>query len=91
VNRTGAKTYLPLPHSLTHAATLLKEHAHVNLRDYFEAHRKGGSDYSGLLFPTRKALIAYTKETGKYVDKESAKKEWLQPLLKDFSARGKRR
>ena len=45
------------------------------------ARRRGDSDYGELLFHSRKALIAYTRENERYVKKDFAKKLWLQPLM----------
>ena len=85
------KAYYPLPQSVTAAKRLLAAHAHVNLAD-FVAERGSGSgrrdkDYSHLVHPSAAALRRYTMETGKFIKIKAAKREWLQPLLKDFGFR----
>lgn len=77
-----------MPLSLTAAKRLLAAHAHVNLAD-FVAERSTtpqipGQDYSHLLHPSAAALRKYTMRTGKFIKVKAAKREWLQPLLKDF-------
>ena len=38
-------------------------------------------DYTPLLFPTRQAVVVYTRKHKKFVDKDLAKEGLLQPLL----------
>lgn len=82
------KAYHPLPQSISSAKRLLKTHAHVNLADYLaerkNAPRQHGGDYSHLVYSSAMAMRRYTIETGKYIRVKAAKREWLQPLLKDF-------
>ena len=66
---------------------MLKAKAHVNLVDYFVARKKPlapGEEryYSDLLFPSRDAVVVYTRRHKKYADRGDVKEEWLQPLLK---------
>ena len=75
------RKYHPLPQSTSAARKFLKQHIHVNIKDYMAARRRGDSDYGELLFHSRKALIAYTRENERYVKKDFAKKLWLQPLM----------
>jgi hypothetical protein len=76
----------PIPTSCTEANKLLKAKAHVNLVDYFAARdlpvaQGEEKDYTPLLFPTRQAVVEYTRKHKKFVDKDLAKEGLLQPLL----------
>jgi len=94
-----ARKLPPLPTTLTQAKNLLMRRAHVNLWDYMAAREPdmpdprsnqekviGGppKNYAYLVWPNQKALVEYTLKTGKYVYKDQAKEEWLQPVLKDI-------
>ncbi|WVQ73733.1 hypothetical protein IAR50_003313 [Cryptococcus sp. DSM 104548] len=78
----------PLPRTLNQARRILKEHAHVNLVDYFEARKVGAPAFVGaykdLLWPTPSALRRYTHGQGKFAVKDAVKDEWLNPLMRDI-------
>ncbi|ODO06158.1 hypothetical protein L198_01390 [Cryptococcus wingfieldii CBS 7118] len=78
----------PLPRTLNQARRILKEHAHVNLVDYFEARKVGAPAFVGaykdLLWPTPSALRRYTRGEGKFAVKDAVKDEWLNPLMRDI-------
>jgi hypothetical protein len=65
----------PIPTTCTEAYKLLKTKAHVNLVDYFAARdlpvvQGEEKDYTPLLFPTKQAVVEYTRKHKKFVDKE---------------------
>ncbi|KAK4686450.1 hypothetical protein P7C73_g3671, partial [Tremellales sp. Uapishka_1] len=80
----------PLPTSLTQARKLLHEQGHVNLVDYFEAreHRVAGegdpATFRHLLHPSASAMMRFSLKQKKLVALQDVKKDWLEPLLKDF-------
>jgi hypothetical protein len=76
-----------MPQSLRQASALLKAKAHVNLADYFEVRTMGRTEpggYADLVHMSANAMRRYTRKHGKFVPLDSAKGEWLQPLLRDF-------
>lgn len=88
------KNLPPLPTSLTAAKQLLATKAHVNLKDYPQARhearntskkenvvKRPAENFAHLVHPSRRALVNYTMETGKFVKKGKAKNEWLNPML----------
>jgi hypothetical protein len=82
----------PIPTSCNAAAKLLNEKAHVNLVDYLAARQaprlQGQEDnYAKLLFGSRNGVVKYTKKTKKYMTREDAKEEWLQPLMRTMAFR----
>ncbi|TYJ57697.1 hypothetical protein B9479_001551 [Cryptococcus floricola] len=78
----------PLPRTLNQARRILREHAHVNLVDYFEARKVGAPAFVGaykdLLWPTPSALRRYTRGKSKFAAKDAVKDEWLNPLMRDI-------
>lgn len=87
--KRNQKALPPIPTSLTQAKDLLKQKAHVNINDYFEARaepvpRGQRRDLSHLLHSSSQAMINYTVRTGNYTPKKHAKDEWLQPLMRDM-------
>lgn len=87
-DKTPTQPTFDLPRSLTQARKLLKEHAHVNLKDYLEERARGTKKFDHLRFESARALMKYTRDNGRWCKLSRAKGEWLEPLLKDF--RGKR-
>jgi hypothetical protein len=85
----------PVPTSCTEANKLLKAKAHVNLVDYFKARVEplaAGEerDYTHLLFASRQAVVDYTRKSKKYISREDAKEDLLQPLLKTMRREARR-
>jgi len=90
------KNLPPLPTSLTEARQLLQTKAHVNLKDYMAARQKArgsakkdrtsgpAQNFAYLVHPSRRALIQYTIDTEKFVNKNKAKNEWLGPMLEQM-------
>jgi hypothetical protein len=90
------KNLPPLPTSLKQAREILATKAHVNLKDYMAArHKARGSarkdrnlgpaeNFAYLVHPSRRALIQYTIDTEKFVNKKKAKNEWLGPMLEQM-------
>lgn len=89
-----------LPTSLNKVKQLLKEEAHVNLKDYMDArtrtrtraHSSGPrvdrqGNLSHLVFPSAKAMIKYTRKHRKFAKINVVKSEWLNPLLRTFNRR----
>lgn len=77
----------PIPTTCAEAKKLLKAKAHINLVDYFEARDLPAlageeKDYTHLLFPSRLAVVEFTRKHKKFVDKDLAKVDLLQPLMK---------
>ncbi|OWZ57934.1 hypothetical protein J010_00567 [Cryptococcus neoformans] len=79
---------LTLPKTLNEAKSILKAHADVNLVDYLEARSIGTPEYvgayKGLLHSSESALCKYTLKQSKFAQKDLAKAEWLNPLMRDL-------
>lgn len=87
---------MPLPTSLTQAKNLLETKAHVNINRYRKARsdpnrEEGVGAYADLVFPNAWAMIRSTRGKGDYADLGSVKEEWLNPLLREFGYRRRRR
>ncbi|WVR03986.1 hypothetical protein IAU60_000985 [Kwoniella sp. DSM 27419] len=84
----------PLPQTLTQARKILRNDAHINLADYLEARRFCPPAYvgafQGLLYPSRSAMRKYTRDRGRFAEKDLLKAEWLEPLMRDFGMKNRR-
>ncbi|CAK9783460.1 hypothetical protein CC85DRAFT_282202 [Cutaneotrichosporon oleaginosum] len=87
----------PLPTSIKAADRLLRARGHVNIIEYLEArndrtrrHEDSVGKYADLVYSSASALQRALRREGKYARLGDVKREWLQPLLKDFGFRRRR-
>ncbi|GMK56316.1 hypothetical protein CspeluHIS016_0301560 [Cutaneotrichosporon spelunceum] len=86
-----------LPTSLTAANRLLSTRGHVNILEYLEARGDPNrhtedvvGKYADLVYPSASSLQRNMRRQRKYAKIDNVKREWLQPLLKDFGFRRRR-
>jgi hypothetical protein len=77
---------------------LLKGHAHVNIVEYINArkdparlaHNGAAGRFADLVYPSANAMLRAMRKGRKFYPLDETKKEWLEPLLKDFGIRRRR-
>lgn len=94
---TPTQTLPSLPTTLKGASTLLHARAHVNISEYLAARADPAraqddvvGKYADLLYPSASSLLRDLRTQHRFVKPTDAKREWLQPLLKDFGFRRRR-
>ncbi|BEI82448.1 hypothetical protein CcaverHIS002_0303160 [Cutaneotrichosporon cavernicola] len=94
---TPTQTLPQLPTSLTAAVRLLSTRGHVNILQYLEVRNDPTrhtedvvGKYADLVYPSASALQRDMRRDRKYAKIDDVKREWLQPLLKDFGFRRRR-
>ncbi|BEJ13287.1 hypothetical protein CspHIS471_0304610 [Cutaneotrichosporon sp. HIS471] len=94
---TPTQTLPQLPRSLTAADRLLSTRGHVNILEYLEVRNDPTrhtedvvGKYADLVYPSASSLQRDMRRDRKYAKIDDVKREWLQPLLKDFGFRRRR-
>lgn len=94
---TPTQTLPPLPTTLTQASRLLHARAHVNIGEYLAARADPARQqadvvgkYADLVYVSSNSLMRQMRKEYSFVPLNDVKREWLQPLLKDFGFKRRR-
>ncbi|RXK41403.1 hypothetical protein M231_01308 [Tremella mesenterica] len=84
----------PIPQSLTQARRILQMSGHVNIIEYLDARRSGAEtgagSYEYLIYPSAVEMMRVARKKKKLARLQEVKREWLEPLLRDFGFKRRR-